>query len=286
MFNIFQKTINNKISCSSVALHSGETAKITLLPAPCNTGIVFRRIDLESQKNEVKADFRNVKTTNLGTMIANEFGAKVATIEHLMAAIWGCGIDNLLIEIDNAEVPIMDGSSAPFVFLIECAGIHPQEEDRKIIEILAPVRFEQDDKFIEVLPAKSFYLDLEIDFNHPQITHNRFAYCANVNSFKNDISRARTFCFKNEIEKMRASGLAQGGSLENAIVIGDDALLNDGGLRIYDEFIRHKALDFIGDIFLAGYQIVGHFTARKSGHGINNQFLHQLFLQTQNWRLI
>lgn len=286
MLNISQKTINSKISCSSVALHSGKIAKITLLPAPINAGIIFRRIDLEAGKNEIKANFLNVKTTNLGTMIANEFEASVSTIEHLMAAIWGCGVDNLIIEIDNLEVPIMDGSSAPFVFLLECAGIHAQEEDRKIIEILEPVRFENGDKFIEVSPAKNFALDLEIEFNHSQIEQNRLSYCSKIHSFKHDISRARTFCFEKEIEQMRKIGLAKGGSLDNAIVIGDDKLLNDEGLRMPDEFIRHKALDFIGDILLAGHQIIGQFNARKIGHGINNQFLHHLFSQKQSWRLV
>ncbi len=286
MLNISQKTISHQISCSSVALHSGEISKITLYPSAVNSGIVFRRIDLEAGKNEVRADFQNVKTTNLGTTIANEFEAKVATIEHLLAAISGCRIDNLLVEIDNVEVPIMDGSSAPFVFMIECAGIVLQEEDRKIVEITSPVRFESGDKFIEVVPSKNFKLDLAIDFNHPQISINQLSYCATVNSFKNDISRARTFCFEEEIKLMQKNNLAKGGSLKNAIVIAKDQILNPENLRMADEFIRHKALDFLGDIALFGHQIIGSFNAYKSGHGINNQFLHHLFAQKDCWRLV
>ena len=247
MFNLSQKTINNSISCNSVGLHSGCNVNIKIHPAPINTGIIFRRTDLEFGKNEIKAEFKNVTTTNLGTSIANEFGASISTIEHLMASIWGCGIDNLIIEIDNIEVPIMDGSSEPFVFLIECAGITPQNENRKVIEILEKIRIEDGDKFIEVEPAKDFGIDLNIDFNHPQIKINNLNFNSNLHSFKNDICRARTFCFKHEIEQMHKLGLAKGGSLDNSIVIDHDKILNDGALRYKDEFIRHKTLDFIGD---------------------------------------
>jgi UDP-3-O-[3-hydroxymyristoyl] N-acetylglucosamine deacetylase len=286
MFNLSQKTINNSISCNSVGLHSGCNVNIIIHPAPINTGIIFRRTDLEFGKNEIKAEFKNVTTTNLGTSIANEFGASISTIEHLMASIWGCGIDNLIIEIDNIEVPIMDGSSEPFVFLIECAGITPQNENRKVIEILEKIRIEDGDKFIEVEPAKEFGIDLNIDFNHPQIKINNLNFNSNLHSFKNDICRARTFCFKHEIEHMHKLGLAKGGSLDNSIVIDHDKILNDGALRYKDEFIRHKALDFIGDLFLSGHYIIGHFNAYKVGHTINNKFLHYLFSNPQKWRLV
>jgi UDP-3-O-[3-hydroxymyristoyl] N-acetylglucosamine deacetylase len=286
MFNLSQKTINNSISCNSVGLHSGCNVNIKIHPAPINTGIIFRRTDLEFGKNEIKAEFKNVTTTNLGTSIANEFGASISTIEHLMASIWGCGLDNLIIEIDNIEVPIMDGSSEPFVFLIECAGIAPQNENRKVIEILEKIRIEDGDKFIEVEPAKEFGIDLNIDFNHPQITINNLNFNSNLHSFKNDICRARTFCFKHEIEQMHKLGLAKGGSLDNSIVIDHDKILNDGSLRYKDEFIRHKTLDFIGDLFLAGHYIIGHFKGFKVGHTINNKFLHYLFSNPQKWRLV
>ena len=172
MLNFSQKTISSKIRCSSVALHSGINVNMTLFPAPNNSGIIFRRVDIESSKNEVKANYKNVTTTNLGTTICNNFGTKISTIEHLMAAIWGCGIGNLIIEIDSSEVPIMDGSSEPFVFLIECAGIKSLDEPRKFIEITKNFRFEDSDKFIEVSPSKQFELDIKIDFNNPHITKN------------------------------------------------------------------------------------------------------------------
>jgi len=286
MFNLAQKTINNSINCNSVGLHSGLNINMKINPAPINSGVIFRRIDLESGKNEIKAEFKNVTTTNLGTSIANQFGASISTIEHLMAAIWSCGIDNLIIEVDNAEVPIMDGSSEPFVFLIECAGITAQNENRKVLEILEKIRIEDGDKFIEVEPSKEFSLDLNIDFNHPQIKINKLSFHSNLHSFKNDICRARTFCFKHEIEQMYKIGLAKGGSLDNSIVVDHDKILNEGELRYKDEFIRHKTLDFIGDLFLAGHYIIGHFNAYKVGHTINNKFLHHLFNNPQKWRLV
>jgi len=286
MFNIAQKTINNSISCNSVGLHTGSNISMQIIPAPVNTGIIFRRVDLEFGKNEIKAEFMNVSKTNLGTSITNEFGASISTIEHLMAAIWSCGIDNLIIEVDNAEVPIMDGSSEPFVFLIECAGITSQNENRRVLEILEKIRFEDGDKFIEVEPSKEFSLDLNIDFNHPQIKINKLSFHSNLHSFKNDICRARTFCFKHEIEQMYKIGLAKGGSLDNSIVVDYDKILNEGELRYKDEFIRHKTLDFIGDLFLAGYYIIGHFNAYKVGHTINNKFLHYLFNNPSKWRLL
>lgn len=259
---------------------------MTLLPAPCNSGIIFRRIDVEKSKSEIKATYQNVVSTNLGTTIANEFGTRVATIEHLMAAIWGSGIDNLIVELNSEEIPIMDGSSAPFVFLIECAGINIQEEQRRIIEITKKIRVEEGDKFIEITPAKEFSLDLHIDFNHKQIAKQKFDYHQTTTSFKNDISRARTFCFRHEIEHMQKIGLARGGSLKNAIVVGDEGVVNEGGLRYSDEFARHKTLDFLGDMYLAGHFIIGHFKASKAGHGINNKILRELFAKEDSWKMV
>ncbi len=286
MLNISQKTINSKVRCNSVGLHTGAKVMMTLLPAPCNSGIVFRRTDLENGKNEIRANYKNVKTTNLGTTITNEFDAKVATIEHLMAAIWGCGIDNLIVELDGPEIPIMDGSAEPFVFLIECAGINIQDEPRRVIEIIKKIRVEEKDKFIELEPAKDFSIDLHIDFNHKQLQSQKFDYHSTFTSFKNDISRARTFCFQHEIDHMHQLGLAKGGSLDNAIVIAEDGIVNQGGLRYQDEFARHKTLDFIGDMYLAGHYIIGHFKASKAGHGINNKLLHELFRDESAWRLV
>lgn len=286
MFSVSQKTINSKISCSGVGLHSGVRASITLEPAPCNTGIVFRRTDIGGENSVIYANYKNVTGTNLGTTLTNEFSAKVSTIEHLMAAIWGCGIDNLLINIDGPEIPIMDGSSEPFVFLIECAGVVAQEESRRVLEVLKKVRVEDGDKFVEVEPSRDFSIDLRIDFNHPKIQQQQFEYHSTFNSFKNDICCARTFGFKHEIEYLHKMGLAKGGSLDNAILVDENGVVNEGGLRYNDEFVRHKTLDFIGDIFLAQRFILGHFTASKSGHGINNKLLHKLFEDESAWRLV
>ncbi len=287
MFISSQKTINSKVSCNGVGLHSGINTVITLSPAPTNTGIVFRRADISSDKNTVKAHYKNVATTNLGTTIANEHGTKVATIEHLMAAIWGCGIDNLFIDIDGPEVPIMDGSSEPFVFLLECAGVNVQDQARHVIEIIKTVKIEEDGgKMIEVSPAAEFSVNLQIDFDHKQIQQQSFDYQTTFASFKNDLARARTFGFQHEIDQLHKMGLARGGSLKNAIVVGEHGILNEEGLRYENEFVRHKTLDFIGDIYLAGYYISGQFKGSKTGHSINNKMLHKLLGDETAWRLI
>lgn len=286
MFISSQKTINSKVSCNGIGLHSGANTTITLLPAPCDSGVIFKRTDIDSEKNSIKANYKNVTTTNLGTTIANEFGTKVSTIEHLMAAIWGCGIDNLIVEIDAPEVPIMDGSSEPFVFLLECAGINVQEKARHVIEILKNVKIEEGDKTIEVSPATEFSVNLHIDFDHKQIQKQSFDYKTTYASFKNDLARARTFGFQHEIEQLHKMGLAKGGSLKNAILVGEDGIVNEEGLRYENEFVRHKTLDFIGDIYLAGYYISGQFKGSKTGHGINNKMLHKLLSDETAWRLI
>lgn len=286
MFVNSQRTINSPISCNGIGLHSGVNVKMRLLPADVDSGIVFRRSDFGSANGVVAANYKNVTTTNLGTTIANEYGAKVSTIEHLMAAIWGCGIDNLIIEIDNMEVPIMDGSSEPFVFLIECAGINIQDKPRRVIEIIKTVTVSDKDKIITVEPAKEFSVDLKIDFNHSQITKLNYDFKSAFSSFKNDLCRARTFGFEKEIAMLHSMGLAKGGSLDNAIVVGENGILNKEGLRYDDEFVRHKTLDFIGDIYLAGSYIVGHFNASKSGHGLNNKLLHQLLQDESAWRFV
>ncbi|GDX35777.1 UDP-3-O-acyl-N-acetylglucosamine deacetylase [Alphaproteobacteria bacterium] len=285
MLSSFQKTINSKISCSSIALHSGQKTTLTLHPAIENTGIVFVRSDQKNVDNKINANFRNVTTTNLGTTISNSSSVKISTIEHLMASIWGCGIDNLIIEVDGPEIPIMDGSSEPFVFMIECAGIKTSDQIRKVISITKKFCFTQEDKFIEVSPSSTFELDIRIDFDNSNITNNQYEFHASNNSFKNDICRARTFCFEDEIKAMHTNGLAKGGSLNNAIVIGKDGIINETGLRYKDEFVKHKTLDFLGDMYLAQHFIIGKFKAFKTGHNINNKFLHQLFANEDCWNL-
>jgi len=286
MFISSQKTINSKVSCNGVGLHSGVNATITLIPAPIDNGIVFRRTDIGDEKGIVKANYKNVTETNLGTTITNEFGTKVSTIEHLMAAIWGCGIDNLFVDISAPELPIMDGSSEPFVFLLECAGINVQDKPRRLIEVLKTVKVQDKDKMIEVSPAADFSINLHIDFDHKHVQKQSFDYKSTYSSFKNDICRARTFGFKHEIEQLYKMGLAKGGSLSNAILIGDDGVINEEGLRYPDELVKHKTLDFIGDIYLAGYYILGQFNGFKTGHGINNKILHALLSDETSWRLV
>lgn len=284
MLNVSQKTINAAVSCSGVGIHSGKNVCIKLIPAEINHGIVFKRVDVEPEKSIIKANYKNVVETNLGTVISNEHGIKVSTVEHLMAAIWGSGIDNLIIEIDASEVPIMDGSSEPFIFLIECAGTHAQEAQRKVIEIIKKVRVDDQDKFVEVEPAKEFSVDFAIEFDHKKIGKQQFSFHSSAASFKSDVCTARTFGFKKEIEYLNKIGLARGGSLDNAIVVDDEGIMNKGGLRYDNEFARHKALDFIGDMYLAGYYIIGHFNASKSGHGLNNKMLHKIFADETAWR--
>ena len=277
-----QKTIANSISCNSIALHSGKNVNLKFLPAPIDSGIVFKRVDI-LENNLIEAKFNNVTATNLGTIITNLQQVSVSTIEHLMSAIWASGIDNLIIEIDNSEVPIMDGSASPFMFLLQCAGIINQETPKKYLIINQPIEFYHQDKFIKAKPSSNFKLNLTINFNTPHIVHNELFFDTNQHSFKDHIAKARTFCFKHEIEQMHQMNLAKGGSLENAIVIDDKGIINEGGLRYSDEFVKHKALDFIGDIFLSGYYILADFTAHKSGHTINNQFLYYLFSKPDFW---
>jgi UDP-3-O-[3-hydroxymyristoyl] N-acetylglucosamine deacetylase len=286
MISTSQRTINSKVSCNGIGLHSGANVSMSLFPAPTDTGIIFRRTDIAAANGVVLANYKNVVDTNLGTTICNEYKTKISTIEHLMAAIWGSGIDNLIIEINGAEIPIMDGSSEPFVFLIECAGINIQDKPRRIIEIMKPISVVDKDKFINLEPAREFVVDLNIDFNHSQIQKQKYDFHSTFSSFKNDLSRARTFGFQKEIDMLHSMGLAKGGSLKNAIVIGEEGIVNKEGLRYENELVRHKTLDFIGDIYLAGHYIIGHFSASKCGHGINNKMLHQLFSDQSAWRII
>ncbi len=282
----YQKTIDSNINCSGIGLHSGKEVNISLKPAPIDSGIIFKRIDVKDKNNIIKANYLNVTQTNLGTVITNEDKVSVSTIEHFMAAIWCLEIDNLLIEINNDEMPILDGSSEPFIFLLECAGKKQQDAERRIIEIKKEFTFKSDDKFVTVKPAANFSIDLEINFNHSQIKELNYYFNEESSSFKSDISRARTFCFKSEIDYMHKNGLAKGGSLDNAIVIDDNSILNKDPLRYKDEFVKHKILDFIGDIYLAGNRIAGEFKAYKTGHSLNNQFLRELLTNKDNWRLI
>lgn len=282
----YQTTLAGIVSCSGVGLHSGKTVNMTMHPAQADTGIRFIRLDIEEEKSFVHGYYLNVSETMLGTSITNEHGVSVSTVEHLTAALWGLGVDNVNIVLDGPEVPIMDGSSEPFVFLIECAGIKTLDAHRDIIEVLKPVTVREGSSVASIRPHDGFVVDIEIDYNHAVIAHERKVYDFNDITFKQLLSRARTFGFARDVTKLQSMGLARGGSLENAIVVGDTSVLNEEGLRFGDEFIRHKALDCVGDFFLVGARIRGAVTAYKPGHGINNKLLRALLADRSAWRMV
>jgi len=286
----YQKTLSNKVSCIGVGLHSGVKTSLVLKPAPEGSGVFFVRTDVKDKNNIVEATYKNVSNTMLGTTLCNEDSVRVSTVEHLMAALWGCGVDNCEIEIDGPEVPIMDGSSEPFVFLIDCAGVKEQNKARKVIEVLKEVKVfegeEDNSGYISIAPADGFSVGLEIDFGDKIISNQKTMFDSRDVTFKGELCRARTFCFEQEVDLMRKNGLAQGGSLDNAIVVNDTGVLNEEGLRYSNEFVRHKVLDCIGDIYLAGAYLKGHLKGFKSGHGLNNKLLHEFFADEDAWRVV
>ncbi len=278
---VWQKTLKSAISCAGVGLHGGKRVDMTLLPAEPDAGIIFRRADLGGA--EVRATYENVNDALMCTSLGNGDGVKVATVEHLMAALAGLEIDNLIVELDGAEVPIMDGSAAPFVFLVECAGVAEQHVPRRAIRILKTVEVADGERSASLSPADGFSIAFEIAFDHPLIG-GQSCYCDLTDgAFKRDLSRARTFGFLADIDRLHENGLALGGSLENAVVLSDDAVLNEGGLRYADEFVRHKALDCIGDLYLAGAPLLGHVRGVCSGHKMNNSLLRTLFADEDAW---
>lgn len=280
-----RKTLKASISAVGRGLHSGADARIVLRPAPLSTGIVFRRTDLGI---EIPAYFSNVTDTRLCTLISNG-DAKIGTIEHLMAALAAAGVDDVIIEVDRAEIPVFDGSAAPFLFLIESAGVVEHGGGRSVLEILRPVRVEQGGAFAELHPHKAggigFDLALSIEFKAQAIGTQSFQFHLSESTFLADIARARTFTLREEIEALHKMGLARGGSLANAVVVDDEKVLNPEGLRYTDEFVRHKLLDVIGDLYLAGAPIYGVFKGHRTGHGLNNQLLRAVFANQANYRL-
>lgn len=286
MFGTYQRTLKHQVHCIGTGLHSGAKVSMTLAPAPEDTGIVFVRRDVSEKNNVIPASYQNVTNTMLGTTLTNEDGVSISTVEHLMAAFWGCRIDNCRVELDAAEIPIMDGSSEPFVFLIECAGATEQNRTRQVIEILKEVRIEEGSAYAAIAPSQSFAVSLEIDFGDKVIAQQKAEFGNGDFSFKTELSRARTFCFEHEVEKMQSMGLARGGSLDNAIVVNQDGILNKDGLRYNNEFVRHKILDCIGDVYLAGGYIKGHVKGFRSGHGINNKLLREVFKDDNAWRVV
>ncbi len=283
---IRQRTLRNAIKATGVGLHTGEKVYLTLCPAPVDTGIVFRRVDLDPVV-EIPGRADNVNETTLSTTLTAN-GEKVSTVEHLMAAMAGLGIDNAYVDVSAPEVPIMDGSAGPFVFLIQSAGIEEQNAPKKFIRIKRKVTVEDGDKVASFLPFDGFKVSFTIDFDHP-VFRDRTAH-ADVDfsstSFVKEISRARTFGFMHEIEYLRSQGLARGGSVDNAIVVDEYRILNQDGLRYDDEFVRHKVLDAIGDIYLLGNSVIGEFRAYKSGHALNNASLRALIAQPDAWEMV
>ncbi|MEH6475544.1 MAG: UDP-3-O-acyl-N-acetylglucosamine deacetylase [Sneathiella sp.] len=279
----FQKTLRNSIGCTGVGVHSGNVVNMTLKPAAADTGIVFRRLDVASDVSDVHAHYNTVSELVMCTTIANEAGVKVATIEHLMAAFSGSGIDNAIVELDGPEVPVMDGSAAPFIFLIECADTVEQSSPRKYIKVLKEVEVRDGNAAAILSPGDNVSVAFEIAFDNKRIGHQNCSFNMRNGTFKNELSRARTFGFLSELEQLKSMGLAKGGSLDNAIVLSGEDVLNEEGLRYQDEFVRHKALDAVGDLYLAGAQIIGQFHGYKSGHALNNKLLHAFLSDADAW---
>lgn len=281
-----QKTLKSSIGCSGIGLHSGRKVSMTLHPADEETGIIFQRTDVGGDAGTIAASWENVVDTRMATTLGNADGAVVSTVEHLMAALSGCGVDNAVIEIDGPEVPVMDGSSAPFVFLVECAGLQPQAAPRLAIKIDEPIFVGDDKKFISVGPDEAFSVSFEIDFENSPVAQQQLSLRLINGTFKTEIARARTFGFAHEVDALREAGLARGGSLDNAVVINGNQVLNGDGLRYQDEFVRHKILDCVGDLYLAGAPIIGTVEALRSGHALNSSLLHSLFDNRDGWRYV
>ena len=281
-----QRTLRNTIRATGVGLHTGKKVFLTLRPAPVDTGIVFRRVDLDPVV-EIAARADNVGDTTLSTTLVKG-DVRVSTVEHLLSAMAGLGIDNCYVELSAPEVPIMDGSAGPFVFLIQSAGIEEQKAPKQFIRIKRPFTVKDGDKVATFLPFNGFKMAFTIDFDHPvfrdRATHAEIDFSST--SFVKEVSRARTFGFMHEIEYLRSKGLAQGGSLDNAIVIDEYRILNEDGLRYEDEFVKHKMLDAIGDLYLLGYSLIGEFRGYKSGHALNNISLRALIAERDAWEMV
>ncbi|MGA9575913.1 MAG: UDP-3-O-acyl-N-acetylglucosamine deacetylase [Lysobacterales bacterium] len=280
---IRQRTLKNVIRATGVGLHTGEKVFMTLRPAAVNTGIIFRRVDLDPAP-EIDAFATNVGDTSMSSTLIED-GIRVATVEHLLSAFAGMGIDNCYIDLSAAEVPIMDGSAAPFVFLIQSAGIEEQSAAKRFIRVLEPIEYRFEDKWARLEPFEGFRVSFKIEFNHPVFkSHTSFASVDfSTTSYLKEVSRARTFGFMRDLEMLRDRKLVLGGSMDNAIVLDDYRVLNEDGLRYEDEFVKHKVLDAIGDLYLLGHSLIGAYSGFKSGHELNNQLLRQLLRQPDSW---
>jgi UDP-3-O-[3-hydroxymyristoyl] N-acetylglucosamine deacetylase len=278
-----QRTLKNSIRATGVGLHTGKKVLMTLRPAAPDAGIVFRRMDLQ-EPVDIRAHAECVGDTMLGTTLVNG-DAKVSTVEHLLSAFAGLGIDNAIVELSAGEVPIMDGSAGPFVFLLQSAGIEEQEPAKRFVRIKRPIEVTEGDKRARFDPFDGFKVNFEIEFNHPIFKRRsqRASMDFSTTSFLREVSRARTFGFMRDLEKMRAHNLALGGNLDNAIVLDDYRILNEDGLRYEDEFVKHKILDAIGDLYLLGHSLIGEFSGHKSGHALNNKLLRKMLTERNSW---
>ncbi|MDX1811461.1 MAG: UDP-3-O-acyl-N-acetylglucosamine deacetylase [Gammaproteobacteria bacterium] len=281
-----QRTLKNTIRATGVGLHTGEKVYVTMRPAAVDTGIVFRRVDLD-EPMLIEAKPENVGDTRLSTTLIKN-GVRVSTVEHLLSAFAGLGIDNAYVDLSAPEVPIMDGSAGPFVFLIQSAGIAEQEAPKRYIRITKPIKVEDGDKWARFDPFNGFKVTFSIDFDHPvfNTTSQTTEVDFSTTSFVREVSRARTFGFTRDMEMLRKNNLALGGSMENAIVVDDYRVLNTDGLRYEDEFVKHKVLDAIGDLYLLGHSLIGAFSGHKSGHALNNKLLCALLENESCWELV
>ncbi len=281
-----QRTLKNSVHATGVGLHTGERVDMTLRPAPANSGIVFRRVDL-SPVAEIRAEALAVHDTRLSTCLEAN-GTRVATIEHLMSACAGLGVDNAYVDLSSAEVPIMDGSAGTFIFLLQSAGIVEQSAAKKFIRIKKTVEVKDGDKWVRIEPFNGYKLSFTINFTHPVFatTKQNVTIDLGEHSYIKEVSRARTFGFMQDVEAMRAQGLALGGNLDNAIVMDEYRIINPDGLRFDDEFVKHKVLDAIGDLYLLGHPLIGAFSGYKSGHALNNALLRALLADEQAWELV
>ncbi len=286
-----QRTLKTIVSTVGIGLHSGKRVNLSLRPAVANTGIVFTRTDLDPVV-EIKAQPENVGETMLSTTLVQQTNdgslVKVSTIEHLMSALAGLGIDNAYVDLDASEIPIMDGSAAPFIFLIQSAGIELQNTAKQLVRIKKPIRFENKAGWAELIPHEGFKVSFEIDFDHPAVkdTRQKLAHDLSIESYNKEISRARTFGFMRDVELLRSKNLGLGGNFGNAVVLDEYRVLNKDGLRYSDEFVKHKMLDAIGDLYVLGHGIIGAYHGHKSGHAINNLLLLELQKQQDAWEII
>jgi len=279
-----QRTVAEEISCTGIGLHSGKKVNLTIKPAPQNSGISFERIDI-SPSCKVKASFDNVVDTNMATTIGFN-GYSVSTVEHIMAAFFGMGIDNALVQIDAGEIPIMDGSSAPFIFLLKNAGVTIQNSHKRFLLVKKSVKVKDGNRSVQLNPSNELKITYKIDFDHPLIKDQSYEISFSKSSFVDEISRARTFGFLRDVQTLRNNGLAKGGSLDNAIVMDEFRVLNEDGLRYKTEFVRHKLLDFIGDLAILGCIPIGHFVVERSGHSLNQKLLKQFMTQERYWKVV